>query len=231
MRSTSFRFVAGATAAVVAIGAFAVQAEAKRGKRYDPKLARAPLVLTSFVENGRTDVMRNEMLTFKFSSYVRKGSVSSRSLRVAAANATGFRDATGAMKVKGRKVTFDPTRSQRNFDDSKKKNSLTTEKDNPTGFGSFTDHIVEIPAPPDLEVLKNYRRKPILQSFSGDFRTNGRYLDPVAGQPSFVGDGGTGQLGFVPRQAGATGLSMRTHRSSSSSASPWTSPRSIRRRA
>ena len=206
MRSTSFRFVAGATAAAVAIGAFAVQADASRGKRYDPKLARAPLVLISFVENGRTDVMRNEMLTFKFSAYLRKASVSSRSLRVAASTATGFRDVVGAMKVKGRKVTLDPTRSQRNYDESQKTNSLSSEKDNPPGFGSFTDHMVEMPGPPNLEVLKNYRRQPIMQAFAGDFRTNGKYLDPVAGQPSFIGDGGTGQLGFVPRQAGATGL-------------------------
>ncbi len=212
MRSNSLRFVAGlrlvAGLAVTAVvfGAFAHQAEAKRGRRYDPKLARRPLVMTSFVQNGRTDVRRNEKLTFKFSTYVRRGSVSHRSLRIAASGPTGFRDATGALRARGVKVTFDPTRSQRNFDDSKKKNSLVTEKDNPTGFGAFTDHKVVIPAPPELEVLKDLRRRRILQTFSGSFRTNADYDDPVPGQPSFVGDAGTGQLGFVPRQGGATGL-------------------------
>lgn len=206
MRSTSFRFVTAVAVAAVVLGSFAHEAEAKRKKRYDAKLARQALIMTSFVQNGRTDVRRNEVLTFKFSAYVRNASLSSRSLRVAASTATGFRDATGALRPKGTKVLFDPTRTQRNYDESQKKNSLVTEKDNPTGFGSFTDHIVEIPTSPNLEVLRNHRRQPIVQSFSGSFRTNGKYDDPVPGQPAFVGDRGTGQLGFVPRQAGATGL-------------------------
>ena len=172
MRSTSMRLATAVAVAAVVLGGFAHEAHAKR-KRFDKKLSRRSLVLTSFVQNGRTDVRRNEKLTFKFSTYVRKGSLSSRSLRVAASTATGFRDATGALKPRGTKVVFDPTRTQRNFDESKKKNSLVSEKDNPTGFGAFTEHQVDIPTSPNLEVLKNTRRQPILQSFTGGFRTNG----------------------------------------------------------
>jgi len=206
MRSSSYRFVAGVAIAAMVVGVFAPDAQAKRKRRYDPKLGRKPLVMTSFVQNGRTDVRRNEKLTFKFSALLRGGSVSHRSVRIAASTSTGFRDATGAIRARGTKVIFDPTRTQKNFQDSKKKNTLITCKDNPKGFGSFQEYTVFLPAPPELEVLKNQRRQPILQSFTGDFRTNAKYDDPVKGQPSFIGDFGTGKLGFDPPVGGSTGL-------------------------
>ncbi len=206
MRSSSYRLVAGVAIAAMVVGALAPDAQAKRKRRFDPKLGRKPLVMTSFVQNGRTDVRRNERLVFKFSATLRKGSVSHRSVRIAASTSTGFRDATGAVKARGTKVIFDPTRTQKNFEDSKKKNTLVTEKDNPTGFGSFQEFTVFLPSPPELEVLKNLRRDPILQSFTGNFRTNSTYDDPVEGQPSFIGNFGTGKLGFNPPVGGATGL-------------------------
>lgn len=177
----------------------------KRKRRYNPEKARAPLVMTSFVENGRTDVFRNQRLTFKFSSYLRKASVDDRTVRVAAVTPTGVKPANGALVVRGSKVEFDPTRSQRNFDDSKN-SSLVNEGDNPEGFASFQDYTVEIPGPPDLHTVRNLRRHQILQGFSGSFRTAEAYLDPVVGQPAFVGEGGTGVLGFEPPRSGTTGL-------------------------
>ncbi|MCG3136173.1 MAG: hypothetical protein HMLKMBBP_04013 [Planctomycetes bacterium] len=187
------------------IAGFAGSAEARRA---DPRLANAPLVLTSFVQNGRTDVRRNEVLTFKFSALVKAASVDNRSLSVLESTGTGTRAATGALIAKNNIVRFDPTRSQRNYDDSRRPNAPEIEKDNPTGFTSFGVFQVDIVGPPsdDLHTLKNVRGARILQGFHGDFRTSDLYFDPVVGQPLFVGVSYTGQLGFDPPKSGSTGL-------------------------
>ena len=96
MRSSSYRFVAGVAIAAMVVGTLAPEAQAKR-KRRDPNLGRKPLVMTSFLQNGRTDVRRNEKLVFKFSALLRRASVSHRSVRIAASTATGFRDATASL--------------------------------------------------------------------------------------------------------------------------------------
>jgi hypothetical protein len=180
-------------------------AEAKRA-RIDPALYRKPLVLTSFLQADRVDVRRNERLTFKFSAVVKKGSLDSRSLRVLQQTGTGTKQAIGALIPNANVVTFDPTRTQRNYDDSRRPNSTVTSGDNPLGFGSYTDFLVQVPGPPELHVLRNSRGSGILQKYNSDFRTNGSYDDPVAGQPYFVGDAGTGNLGFEPPRSASTGL-------------------------
>jgi len=205
--STARRFAGGLAVGGIAVvvAASAGVAEAKRPK-VDPALLRAPLVLTSFVQNNRLDVRRNEPLTFKFSAVLRKGSLDSRSLRVLQQTGSGAKQATGALIGRNNVVTFDPTRSQRNYDDSQRPDSVVTGGDNAGGFASFTDFVVQIPGPPNLHTLQNSRGNRILQQFSGSFRTNGTYFDSTAGQPYFIGDGGTGNLGFDPPRSGSTGL-------------------------
>ncbi len=211
MRSHDQRFrtrrvlVSVALAAIV-VAMVAPPADAKRRRRFNPRFASAPLFMTSFVQHGRIDVRRNEGLVFKFSAYPKKNSVDDRSIRIGAVTPSGVRPAIGALRVKGRKVIFDPTQTQRSFDESKKKNSTVTCKDNFLGFDAFQDYSVEIPGPPELAVLKNLRRERIKQGFTGSFRSNGTYNDPVPGQPRFVGDFGTGKLGFSPPRSGSTGL-------------------------
>lgn len=168
--------------------------------------ARAPLVLTSFVQEGRTDVRRNETLKFKFSALLKKKSVSRRTVRISAVTSNGLVPATGAFKVRGSRIKFDPTRSQRNFDESRKRNAIVSEPDNPEGFGSFQDYVVDIQAFPDTPVLKNRINRPMRQSYTDTFRTNGDYDDLFEGQPRFVGDFGSGLLGFSPPRSGVTGL-------------------------
>ncbi|MCE9635956.1 MAG: Ig-like domain-containing protein [Planctomycetes bacterium] len=180
-------------------------AEAKRPK-VDPALLRAPLVLTSFVQNNRVDVKRNEPLTFKFSAVVKKGSLDSRSLRVLQQTGSGTKLSIGALIVTSNVVKFDPTRTQRNYDDSQRPDSVVTTGDNASGFASFTDYLVQIPGPPELHTLQNARGNRIIQGFSGSFRTSSTYSDLVAGQPYFIGEGGTGNLGFDPPRSGSTGL-------------------------
>ncbi len=206
MRRSSIRLVLGLTVAAATLGMVAEGAQAKRRRRLNPRLARAPLYLSSFLQDGRTDVRRNEQLVFKFTALLRTGSLENRTVQIAAVTPSGVRPARGALRAKGTKVFFDPTRTQRNFDESRKKNSTVTDKDNPTGFEAFQDYTILLPAAPELNTLQNKRRDPLRQEFTSNFRTNGTYDDPVAGQPQFIGDFGTGKLGFDPPRSGSTGL-------------------------
>lgn len=201
-----------ATGAFLGIGASAALLAATAGtadakpRKIDPSLFRAPLLLTSFVQDGRTDVARNEVLEFKFSSLVRGSSVDARTIRILEQSGAGARQATGALITRANVVRFDPTRSQRNYDESRKPDSTVIEGDNPSGFDAYTDYVIEIPGPPDLHVLKNARGDRIRHRADGGCRTNASYFDPVPGQPYFVGSGMTGNLGFDPPRSGATGL-------------------------
>ena len=205
LRAAAPRFLAALVGGAALIAATGGVAEARR-QRIDPALYRRPLVLTSFVQNGRTDVKRNETLLFKFSAVVRKGSVNSRALRVLQQTNGGAKQATGALIPRNNTVRFVPTRTQRNYDDSRRPQSTITEGDNPPGFPSYTDFVVQVPGPPELRTLKNARGQRILQAYTGDFRTNASYDDPVEGQPYFVGSSGSGNLGFDPPRSGSTGL-------------------------
>jgi hypothetical protein len=199
MRTSTFRFAA---AAVLTTGIVALATQPAHARKNG-----GALVMTSFVQNGRHDVFRNEPLVFKFSVALNRRSIDDRTIRVMEVTGTGAKSAVGARIQRGNRVIFDPERSQRNYDASKLPNSTVTEKDHTSGFTSFQDFIVELPAAPnDLHVLKGSRGQPNERFFAGTFRTNGAYIDPVPGQPYFVGDHGTGLLGFDPPKSGATGL-------------------------
>jgi hypothetical protein len=198
LRASTFRFAA---AAVVSAGALALSAQTGHAGS-----GGAKFLMTSFVQNGRTDVRRNEMLEFKFTMPVRKGSVDDRTIRVAENTGTGTKPAIGARVTRGNVVRVDPTRTQKNYDDSKKPNSTITEKDHATGYSAYQDFTIDIPALPELHTLRNNHGDRLAQIFTGNFRTNAVYNDPVPGQPYFVGDHGTGLLGFDPPRSGATGL-------------------------
>jgi hypothetical protein len=167
---------------------------------------RGPLVMTSFVQHGRTDVHRNEMLTFKFTVLLAGKSVDDRSLRVDATTSAGTKPSIGARIVKGNVVTFDPQRTERNYKDSKKPDTTITEKDHPEGFDAYQDYEVQLAATPDLHTVRSSAGAQLLYFYSSTFRTNATYDDPVVGQPYFYGDHGTGLLGFDPPRSGATGL-------------------------
>jgi hypothetical protein len=200
MRSSKFRL-----AAAVALSAGVVASVPRVGHAAAVK-TRGSLVLTSFVQNGLTNVNRNEMLQFKFSVKLKPKSVDQRTLRVVALTGAGAKPAPGARIVKNNIVYFDPTRTQRNYDSSLEVNSTAVEKDNSAGFVAFQDYQVELPTGKDEHVLLGGVGQPISRYFQGAFRTAAIYNDPVEGQPYFVGDHGSGLLGFVPPRSGATGL-------------------------
>lgn len=198
MRSTTYRF---AVAAVMSTGAVAL---VSRSGEAASAPTRGALIMTSFVQQGRTDVRRNESLTFKFTVQLQKKSVDDRSLRVLAITDTGTKPAVGARIVRGNIVTFDPTRSQRNYDASKQPDAKSLDKDHVFGFESYEDYNVEIPT--DSHRLLGTRGQGIRNSYTSTFRTNGVYDDLVPGAPFFIGDHGTGVLGFEPPRSGTTGL-------------------------
>src|SRR5688572_27150981 len=100
LRSTTVKMLPGALAAAAMVVVGSELAEAKPRARIDPALYRRPLVMTSFVQADRTDVRRNERLTFKFSAIVRQGSLDSRSLRVLEQTGSGTKQAIGALILK-----------------------------------------------------------------------------------------------------------------------------------
>ncbi len=193
-----------ATCAVVTLGAHV--AEARRRPRFNPRLVRAPLVMTSFVQNQRTDVARNEVLIFRFSAYPRHASLDNRTVRIAAVTPNGLIPIRSSMVVRGARVLVDPSRSQANLIAAREPGSTVVEGDTPEGFGAFQDYIIEIPGPPSLHTLQNRRGRRIIQAFNGTFRTNADYKDLTPGTPVFLGNRGTGDLGFVPPRSGSTGL-------------------------
>lgn len=172
-----------------------------------PGPAHGRLVLTSFLQADRTDVLRNEVLEFRFSAPLRKGSVDLRTLQVNEVIAGGVRPAQGARIVTGNLVRFDPTRTQSNYDASVAPNTWFLEGDRPEGLPGWTNFVVTVPvAAPGRRALRSRDGRPLERAFSSTFRTTNGCLDPVAGQPRFIGDHGTGVIGFDPPRHAATGL-------------------------
>jgi hypothetical protein len=181
-----------------AIGSSAVEAK--------PDVDRLPLILTSFVQNDMSGVARNQILEFRFSTPLRKGSVNRRSFQVYEVTPEGPRAAEGARVVKGNVVLFDPRRSQNLFDLARRRNWTLTEFDRPDGLSANTLHQVLLPASWDSPVLRSRIGRPLARPFIGTFSTGHVCFDAAEGQPRFSGDHGTGLLGFHPPRSGATGL-------------------------
>jgi hypothetical protein len=197
MRATTLRWTCAAVISASAAGFASRESDAS------PARAHGALVLTSFVQRDRIDVLRNATLELRFSSPIKKGSVDDSTLQVNAVTVAGPVPAVGARMVKGNVVRFDPARTQANFDASRAPRSAVTLQDHPFGFAATQDYEVRIPA--GVRSLRGRAGRRIERTVAVRFRTTTAYDDPVPGQPSFVGDHGTGLLGFIPPRDGATG--------------------------
>ena len=144
-------------------------------------------VLTSFVQRGRTDVRRNEMLEFRFSAPLRKKSVDLRTLQVNELIPEGRRPVVGARIVEGNVVRLDPRRTQRNYDASIEPNPVVFERNHEVGFSASAQFEVQIRNGADKRVLRARDGRRIARRYHGTFATNTLYDDAVAGQPSFGG--------------------------------------------
>jgi hypothetical protein len=157
-------------------------------------------LLTSFVQRGRTDIRRNEVLEFRFSAPLRRGSVDERTLQVVELIPEGRRPVVGARIVQGNVVLLDPRRSQRNYDAAQLPDSTVTERDHEIGFSASARFEVQIRDGASKTVLRARDGRRISRRYLGAFSTNALYDDPVPGQPSF------GAMGFKPPPASAFGL-------------------------
>lgn len=200
MRATTLRWMCAAAFSAGAAGLASGTSEAA------PAHSSDGLVLTSFLQVDRTDVLRNEVLEFRFSAPLRKGSVDLRTLQVNAVTPEGPVPAVGARIVKGNTVRFDPRRTQRNYDEAQAGNFAYAEPDRPEGMSAWTTFAVLAPASPGARALRTRDGRRLERTFSATFRTTNACVDPVAGQPRFIGDHGTGYLGFEPPRHPATGL-------------------------
>ena len=195
-----------ASRVVFGVAAVAVMAAAGRVSVAAPASRQRPLVLTSFVQNGRTDLWRNEILEFKFSARLRRGSVDERTLQIGRQTPEGFVPDPGARVVVGNVVLFDTRRTQANYDALRDPNAWYVESDRPDGLMPDSRYVVRIPTAPTTRVLKSSDGRAIVQPFAGGFSTTHWCIDAREGQPSFVGDHGTGLLGFDPPRSSVLGL-------------------------
>ena len=145
--------------------------------------ARGPLLLTSFVQRGRTDVRRNEILEFRFSVPLRKGSVDLRTLQVNELTPAGARPAVGARIVTGNAVRFTPRRTQPNYDESQRPNSHVVDEDHVLGFEAGATYEVRLRTGPVVRTVRGRQGQRPARAFTATFRTNDSYEDPVEGQP------------------------------------------------
>jgi len=188
----------------VVVGA-AIVASAAPSDAAAPK--RRPLFLTAFVQLGRTDVGRNEVLEFRFSVPLRADSVTHRTLMVNEQMPDGERPAVGARIIAGNVVRFDPRRSQRNYDAAQLPNSVVIEMDHVLGFSANATYVVRLRSGPDVTTLQARSGVRLARAFTTTFGVGDRYFDdPYPGQPIFVGDHGSGLFGFVPSRFAASGF-------------------------
>jgi hypothetical protein len=78
--------------------------------------------------------------------------------------------------------------------------------DRTAGFTRSATFVVRLPLKAGVSHLRSRGGRRLAMPFLGSFTTSNAYIDPVPGQPSFIGDHGTGLLGFEPPRGGATGL-------------------------
>jgi hypothetical protein len=156
------------------------------------------LFVTGFAQISRSDVVRNEVLEFRFSGPVRRGSVNDRTLQVNEVLAPGERPAVGARIVAGNIVRFDPRRTQRNYDGARLEDSVDVEPDHVYGFSANATYVVRIRNGADVTTVRGSGGAPLANSLTTSFTTGDRYDDPVPGQPSFIGENGSGLFGFDP---------------------------------
>jgi hypothetical protein len=181
-------------------------ASASRDGVAAPGVPGARFLLTSFVQRGRTDVRRNEVLEFRFSAPLRRGSVDLRTLQVNELIPEGRRPVVGARIVQGNVVRLDPRRTQGNYDDAQLPNSTVTERDHEIGFSATAQFEVQIRNGANKSVLRARDGRRISRRYYATFSTNTLYDDPVPGQPSFGDASDFALLSFRPPRSGATGL-------------------------
>ena len=138
------------------------------------------LICVSFSHAGRTDVYRNQPLTFTFNTLVKKSTVSDRTIQVRTGPALQT-EAHGRYHVDGNIVTFDPAESEQQL------RKRTIVNPHPFGFDPLATHQVLVVGPPTVKRLTNLSDKGVIAEYFSTFRTIDEYM-PEMVQPRFIGD-------------------------------------------
>ena len=132
-----------------------------------PMRERGPLVLTAFVQSGRTDLFRNGVLEFRFSTPLRRGSVDQRTLQINEITPQGSKPAEGSRILSGNVVVFDPRRSQANLDAARRWNSTFVEADRLPSERELMRHF-GVGRPSVREALLHLHRMGLVEVGSGE---------------------------------------------------------------
>jgi len=138
------------------------------------------LFLVSFLENQRTSLYRDQVLTFEFTTTVNRATVDLDTFQIFKGTTTNPTPFTGLFEVVGNYVYFHPV-----VDESDPLRGVTPV--NPYGFDENTTYQVKIPSvndtPTPLKVLESAGGKPNIQAFSGAF-ASGKEYTPRPNQPN-----------------------------------------------
>ena len=142
------------------------------------------LFLVSFLEDQRTNIYRDQVLTFEFTTEVNAGTVGLDTFQIFTGTSQNPEPFTGLFEVSGSFVYFQPLVDEEN----------TGVPRNPYGFNENTTYQVKIPAivdiPTPLQVLHSTGGKPMSQPFSGVFSTGKEYRpSPLDPNPMFATNG------------------------------------------
>lgn len=138
------------------------------------------LFLVSFYEDEHANVLRDQLLTFEFSTAVDPDTVNPDTLQIA--TASGSVPVLGLYEVKGNVILFNPV-----VDESDPNRGVTPL--NPYGFAGSTTYQVKIPSlrASPLRVLKSIFGLPIEDGFVGAFATSEDFKSkPDDPDPRFV---------------------------------------------
>ena len=138
------------------------------------------LFLVSFLENQRTSLYRDQVLTFEFTTTVNAASVDLDTFQIFKGTTTNPTPFSGLFEVVGNYVYFHPV-----VDENDPRRGLTPV--NPYGFDENTAYQVKIPSvnetPTPLKVLESTGGKSNIQAFSGAF-ASGKDYTPRPNEPN-----------------------------------------------
>ena len=141
------------------------------------------LFMVSFHEDQRTNLYRDQVLTFEFTTTVDSGTVDLDTFQIFTGTTQNPTPFTGLFEVNGNIVHFLAV-----VDENTPNRGLVPI--NPYGFNENTTYQVKIPSiadvPTPLKVLRDMTGRPVIQSYSGTFSTGKEYTPtPNEANPMF----------------------------------------------
>ncbi len=140
------------------------------------------LFLVSFLQDQRSNLFRDQVLVFEFTTSVDVSTVDLDTFQIFRGTTQNPIPFVGLFEVNGNFVSFKPVVDE----NTPNRGSVPL---NPYGFDENTTYQVKIPSiqdqPTPLKVLQSAGGRPIIQSFSGQFATGSAYSPTTEPSPTF----------------------------------------------